>query len=174
MPRRIEKNLETIRFAVGESSIGHILVASSAKGVVSIQIRNDPEELALELQRRFPEARLIGGDKESLSHVKRVMAYVESPERGLKLPLDVRGTEFQKRVWQAVRKIPLGQASTYKDIAHKIGAPKAMRAVGTACGANKLALAIPCHRVLHSDGSICAGWATGRKRALLDREMEAV
>lgn len=162
---------EEIRFAVGQSSLGAIVVASSRKGVASILLGDDPEALLRELQDRFPNARLIGADKTYEELVARVVGLVEAPRVGLDLPLDVRGTAFQRRVWQALQQIPLGQTMSYADIARKIGAPGAVRAVAGACAANHLAVAIPCHRVVRIDGSISGyAWGVERKCALLKRE----
>jgi AraC family transcriptional regulator, regulatory protein of adaptative response / methylated-DNA-[protein]-cysteine methyltransferase len=162
---------EEIRFAVGQSSLGAILVASSKKGVASILIGDDPNELVEDLQDRFPKARLVGGDPDYESLVARVVGFVEAPGLGLDLPLDVRGTAFQQRVWQALQEIPVGQTASYADIARKIGAPKAVRAVAGACAANNLAVAIPCHRVVRNDGALSGyAWGVERKRKLIDRE----
>jgi AraC family transcriptional regulator of adaptative response/methylated-DNA-[protein]-cysteine methyltransferase len=162
---------EEIRFAVGQSSLGAILVASSAKGVVSILIDDDPDKLVRDLQDRFPEALLIGGDTDYEALVARVVGLIEAPAIGLELPLDVRGTAFQQRVWQALREIPVGTTSTYSQIAKNIGAPKAMRAVAAVCAANNLAVAIPCHRVIRHDGSLSGyAWGVERKRTLIGRE----
>jgi AraC family transcriptional regulator, regulatory protein of adaptative response / methylated-DNA-[protein]-cysteine methyltransferase len=160
-----------IRFAVGECSLGSILVARSAKGVCAILMGDDPEVLLRDLQDRFPQARMIGGDAGFEKLVARVVGLIEAPGLGLDLPLDVRGTAFQQRVWAALRKIPTGTTVTYTDIARKIGAPKAVRAVAGACAANSLAVAIPCHRVVRSDGALSGyRWGIERKRALIDRE----
>lgn len=164
---------EAIRHAAGRSSLGPVLVASSDKGVVAILIGDDAEQLVRDLQRIFPDAHLFNGDREAQLRVQRVVDYIESPARGLDLPLDIRGTEFQNRVWRAVRDIPMGQTSSYKEIAQKVGAPKAARAVGNACAGNHLALVIPCHRVLASDGTISEGWGRERKRTLIERETTA-
>ena len=167
---------EEIRFLLGESSLGLILVASSDKGLVSILLGEDEELLIEDLQRRFPEAQLVRGEREEDRHrLNLVLALAEDPARGLDLPLDVRGTEFQQRVWQALREIPAGRTASFTEIADKIGAPKAMRAVGNACSTNNLALAIPCHRVLHRDGTLSGGyhWGDARQRVLLDREAAA-
>lgn len=162
---------EVIRFAVGQSSLGAILVASSEKGVASILLGDDPDELLRNLQDRFPKAHLIGGDRDYEALVARVVGFVEAPSRGLDLPLDVRGTAFQRRVWQALQEIPIGQTVSYSEIARRLGTPKAARAVAGACAANNLAVAIPCHRVMRNDGSLSGyAWGVERKRELLDRE----
>jgi AraC family transcriptional regulator of adaptative response/methylated-DNA-[protein]-cysteine methyltransferase len=163
-----------IRFAVGECSLGSILVARSARGVCAIMIGDDPQALARELQDRFPKALLVGDDARFEQWVARVIGFVEQPRLGLDLPLDVRGTVFQRRVWDALRKIPVGRTVSYSDIARRIGAPKSVRAVAQAIAANPLAVAIPCHRVIRSDGALCGyRWGVERKRALLDREAKA-
>jgi AraC family transcriptional regulator of adaptative response/methylated-DNA-[protein]-cysteine methyltransferase len=160
-----------IRFAVGECSLGSILVASSDKGVCAILMGDDPPALVRSLQDRFPKADLIGADAEFETVVAQVVGFVEAPGIGLDLPLDVRGTAFQQRVWRALREIPAGATASYSDIARKIGAPKATRAVAGACAANALAVAIPCHRVVRNDGALSGyRWGVERKRALLDRE----
>ncbi|MEA2175708.1 MAG: AraC family transcriptional regulator [Blastocatellia bacterium] len=163
-----------IRFAVGECSLGSILVARSERGVCAILLGDDPDELARDLQNRFPRANLIGGDGEFEQLVSQVVGFVEAPALGLDLPLDVRGTAFQQRVWQALQKIPAGSTASYADIAHRIGSPKSVRAVAQACGANALAVAIPCHRVVRNDGALSGyRWGVERKRALLEREARA-
>jgi AraC family transcriptional regulator of adaptative response/methylated-DNA-[protein]-cysteine methyltransferase len=162
---------ETLRFAIGETSIGSVLVAATDKGVSAIQFGDDPETLLRGLQDQFPNARLIGGDKSFEQLVARVVAGVENPAAGFDLPLDVRGTAFQQRVWQALRAIPAGKTVSYSDIAEQIGQPKAVRAVAGACAANTIAVAIPCHRVVRTDGSPSGyRWGIERKRAILDRE----
>jgi AraC family transcriptional regulator of adaptative response/methylated-DNA-[protein]-cysteine methyltransferase len=160
-----------IRFAIGECALGAILVAQSELGVCAIALGDDPDALARDLQDQFPQARLIGGDAGFEELVAKVVGFVEAPGLGLDLPLDVRGTAFQQRVWQALREIPAGTTTSYSDIAKRIGAPKSMRAVAQACGANTLAVAIPCHRVVRSDGSLSGyRWGVERKSALLQRE----
>jgi AraC family transcriptional regulator of adaptative response/methylated-DNA-[protein]-cysteine methyltransferase len=160
-----------IRFAVGSSSLGAILVARSGRGVCAILLGDDPDRLVRDLRDRFPRARLIGGDADFGRWVAKVVGLVEAPGTGLDLPLDVRGTAFQQRVWQALRRIPAGKTATYSQIARRIGAPKAVRAVAQACAANPLAVAIPCHRVVRNDGALAGyRWGVARKRALLERE----
>jgi AraC family transcriptional regulator of adaptative response/methylated-DNA-[protein]-cysteine methyltransferase len=163
-----------IRFAIGECSLGSILVARSERGVCAILMGDDPEALARDLQDRFPRATLVGGDAEFERLVAKVVGFVEAPGQGLDLPLDVRGTAFQQRVWQALRDIPAGRTATYAEIASRIGAPRSVRAVAQACGANAIAVAIPCHRVVRNDGALSGyRWGVERKRALLDREAAA-
>lgn len=162
---------EEIRFAVGECSLGSILVARSQRGVCAILLGDDPDALVRELQDRFPRASLIGGDAGFEKLVSQVVGFVESPAVGLDLPLDVRGTAFQQRVWQALREVPAGSTVSYTDLARLIGSPTSARAVAQACGANLLAVAIPCHRVVRNDGGISGyRWGVERKRALLQRE----
>jgi AraC family transcriptional regulator of adaptative response/methylated-DNA-[protein]-cysteine methyltransferase len=160
-----------IRFAIGECSLGSILVAASERGICAITLGDDPEALVRDLQDRFPRAALVGGDVEFERMVAAVVGLVEEPGRGLDLPLDVRGTAFQQRVWQALREIPAGTTATYAEIARRIGEPKAVRAVAGACAANAIAVAIPCHRVVRTDGSLSGyRWGVERKRALLAKE----
>ncbi|MEB0039481.1 bifunctional DNA-binding transcriptional regulator/O6-methylguanine-DNA methyltransferase Ada [Pseudomonas sp. MH10] len=160
-----------IKFALGESSLGSILVARSARGICAILLGDDPNSLVESFQDQFPNANLIGGDAEFEGLVSTVVGFVESPAVGLALPLDIRGTVFQERVWQALRDIPAGSTATYTDIAVRIGMPSAVRAVANACGANSLAVAIPCHRVVRSDGTLSGyRWGVERKRKLLERE----
>ena len=158
-------------FAVGACSLGSILVAASAKGIAAILLGDDPEALVHDLEDRFPQARLIGGDPAFEDMVAKAVGLVEAPDAGFDLPLDIRGTAFQQRVWQALREIPAGTTATYSEIATHIGMPKAVRAVAGACAANKIAVAIPCHRVVRNDGSLSGyRWGIARKRALIDRE----
>jgi AraC family transcriptional regulator of adaptative response/methylated-DNA-[protein]-cysteine methyltransferase len=161
-----------IRFAVGECSLGSILVAQSAKGVCAILLGDEPEVLVRDLQDRFPRATLVGGDAAFEQTVARVVGFVEAPAVGLDLPLDLRGTAFQQRVWQALREIPVGTTASYTEIAARIGMSNGARAVARACGANPLAVAIPCHRVVSTDGSLSGyRWGVERKRNLLRREV---
>jgi AraC family transcriptional regulator, regulatory protein of adaptative response / methylated-DNA-[protein]-cysteine methyltransferase len=163
-----------IRFAIGECSLGAILVARSERGICAILFGDDPDALARDLQDRFPRANLIGGDHAFEQMVATVVGFVEAPAIGLDLPLDVRGTAFQQRVWQALQDIPAGVTASYSEIARRIGSPNAVRAVAGACAANMLAVAIPCHRVVRHDGGLSGyRWGVERKRALLAREAGA-
>jgi AraC family transcriptional regulator of adaptative response/methylated-DNA-[protein]-cysteine methyltransferase len=163
-----------IRFAVGECSLGSILVAQSDRGICAILLGDDPDSLARDLQDKFPQANLIGGNAGFERLVAKVVGFVDAPAVGLDLPLDVRGTAFQQRVWQSLRKIPVGSTASYSDIAKLIGSPKSVRAVAQACGANALAVAIPCHRVVRNDGALSGyRWGVERKRALLEKEAHA-
>jgi len=162
---------ETIQFAVGECGLGSILVAASTIGICAILLGDRPDILVQDLQDRFPGAVLEGGDNTFEQWVARVVGFVEAPQLGLDLPLDIRGTAFQQRVWQALCDIPLGSTASYAQVARDIGSPKAARAIARACGANALAIAIPCHRVVRKDGSISGyRWGVERKRQLLEQE----
>jgi AraC family transcriptional regulator of adaptative response/methylated-DNA-[protein]-cysteine methyltransferase len=164
----------TIRFAVGQCSLGAILVAATDKGVCAVLLGDDPQTLVQDLQDRFNRAQLIGGDASFERLVAKAVGLVEAPAIGIDLPLDVRGTAFQQRVWQALRAIPAGTTASYATIAQRIGSPKAVRAVAQACAANPVAVAIPCHRVVRNDGGLSGyRWGVDRKRALLDREKTA-
>lgn len=163
-----------IHFAIAECGLGSLLVASSNKGVCAISLGHDPETLLRELQDRFPHADLIGGDQGFESMVASVVGFIETPSAGLDLPLDIRGTLFQQKVWQALREIPCGTTVTYSELASRIGAPRAVRAVASACAANTLAVAIPCHRVVRQDGSLSGyRWGVARKKALIEKEAAA-
>lgn len=163
-----------IRFAIGQCSLGAILVAASERGICAILLGDDPDTLIRDLQDRFAKADLLGGDTEFEQLVAKVVGFVEMPKLGLDLPLDIRGTAFQQRVWRALRKIPPGSTVNYSEVARRIGAPKAARAVANACAANILAVAIPCHRVVRNDCSLSSyRWGVERKLALIDREAEA-
>ncbi len=160
-----------IRFAVAQSKLGAILVAESDRGICAISLGDDPDALVREVQDRFPKAWLVGDDAAFDARVAQVVAAVEQPRRGLDLPLDIRGTAFQQRVWQALRAIPAGQTLSYAELAERIDAPKAVRAVASACGANTLAVAVPCHRIVRTDGALSGyRWGVERKRALLEAE----
>ncbi len=164
----------TLRFAVGTSSLGAILVAASDKGIAAILLGDDPQALVRDLEDRFPKAELIGGDRVFEDVVAKVIALIEAPGQDFDLPLDVRGTAFQHRVWQALREIPAGTTASYAEIAERIGMPKAVRAVAAACAANRLAVAIPCHRVVRNDGALSGyRWGVERKRTLIAREAQS-
>jgi AraC family transcriptional regulator, regulatory protein of adaptative response / methylated-DNA-[protein]-cysteine methyltransferase len=163
-----------IFFTIGECSLGSILVAQCARGVCSILIGEDPMRLAQDLRRQFPKANLVARENDQEELVAQVVGLIEKPSAALDLPLDVRGTAFQQLVWDALQRIPAGSTATYADIARQIGMPGAVRAVAQACGANTLAVAIPCHRVIRNDGSLSGyRWGVERKRALLAREAHA-
>ena len=162
---------EVIKFSVGECSLGSILVAATEKGICAIAFGDDQQKLLEGLQDRFAKAELIGGDKDFEETVAKVVGFVEAPYRGLAFPLDIRGTAFQQKVWQALRDIPPGRTTNYAEIAKAIGLPKAVRAVANACANNALAVAIPCHRVIRTDGSLSGyRWGVERKKALLEKE----
>lgn len=163
-----------IQFALGKCSLGALLVARSGCGICAILMGDDPDMLVHDLQNRFPHVAHVESDPELALLVAHVIGFIEAPCIGLDLPLDVRGTAFQKRVWQVLREIPPGQTVSYTEVAHRIGAPRAVRAVAQACGANALAVAIPCHRVVRSDGGLSGyRWGVERKRALLDIEAQS-
>lgn len=160
-----------IFFAVGQCTLGAVLVAQSRRGVCAIALGDDPEALVRELQDQFPNARLLGGDAAYERCVAQVVGFIEAPALGLELPLDVRGTAFQARVWRALRDIPAGSTLSYSELAERIGAPRAVRAVAQACAANRIAVAIPCHRVVRQGGELGGyRWGVARKRELLRRE----
>jgi AraC family transcriptional regulator of adaptative response/methylated-DNA-[protein]-cysteine methyltransferase len=162
-----------IRFAVGACSLGAILVAATDKGICAILIGDDPELLVRDLQDRFPKAELRGAEPDFERTVAQVVGFVEAPRLGLDLPLDVRGTAFQQRVWQALRDIPAGGTVSYAELAARVGLAAGARAVAGACAANPVAVAIPCHRVVRNDGALSGyRWGVERKRALLERERE--
>jgi len=165
---------EEIRFAIAETSLGALLVAASEKGVCAILMGDNPEKLLQDLQDRFTRARLVGGDAKFEKLVAKVVGLVERPRKDLDLPLDIRGTAFQQRVWKALTTIPAGKTASYAEIAKKIGKPSAVRAVAQACAANSLAIAIPCHRVVKTDGGLSGyRWGVARKQELLAREEAA-
>lgn len=163
-----------VRFAVGSCDFGALLVAWSELGISAIQLGDDGNELSFAFERSFPGATLIDGDPEVTRLLTLVARFVENPTLELALPLDLRGTEFEMRVWAALREIPAGQTASYSEIARRIGSPNAGRAVARACASNQLAVAIPCHRVIGADGSLTGyRWGVERKRALLARESVA-
>jgi AraC family transcriptional regulator of adaptative response/methylated-DNA-[protein]-cysteine methyltransferase len=160
-----------IRFAIGSSSLGYVLVAQSDLGICAVLMDDDPQHLERDLRIRFPHAHLHPGDPTFTRWIRRVIAAIEHPTAAHGLPLDIRGTAFQQRVWQALMAIPVGSTASYADIAARIDSPKAIRAVAGACAANAVAVLVPCHRVVRSDGSLSGyRWGAARKKALRDRE----
>jgi AraC family transcriptional regulator of adaptative response/methylated-DNA-[protein]-cysteine methyltransferase len=172
-PRQYRKggNNVTIRFAIGQTSLGLVLVAMTEKGVCAILLGDDAIALADDLERRFPKAKLIADDSDYAATIASVINMVETPAKRPDLALDISGTAFQQKVWQALQAIPAGETRSYADIAAAIDAPKAARAVAQACANNHLAIIIPCHRVVRGDGALSGyRWGIDRKRALLKRE----
>jgi AraC family transcriptional regulator of adaptative response/methylated-DNA-[protein]-cysteine methyltransferase len=163
-----------ITYDFGQSTIAAIAVAQSLKGVVAILIRERPGRRAFlaTLKSRFPNAELRHDPKALRAAIGAIVAFVENPKRDIGLPLDIRGTAFQRRVWQAAMRVPFGQTTTFTEVAHAVGSPRAVRAVGTACTRNPLEFAIPCHRVLRSDGSYSGGsaWGDRRQATIVARE----
>jgi AraC family transcriptional regulator of adaptative response/methylated-DNA-[protein]-cysteine methyltransferase len=164
--KRATKSAEEVSFEIGQSSLGTVLVASSEKGVVSIMLGEDPDELMSDLERQFPGAHFTTGSRADRALVKQIIAYIEKPVSFLDILLDIRGAAFQKRVWRAVQEVPAGQTRTYTEIARQVGSPKAMRAVGNACAVNPFAFVVPCHRIVRSDGA----FARDHHRVLVERE----
>jgi AraC family transcriptional regulator of adaptative response/methylated-DNA-[protein]-cysteine methyltransferase len=161
----------TVHFATAQCWLGAILVATSAKGIRAILLGDDPATLRRDLELRFPRARLVEGDESAKHLTDAVVDCIEAPQQALDLPLDPQGTDFEQRVWRELRDIPPGSTASYSEIAARIGAPNEAYAVGEACAANMIAVAIPCHRVVHKDGGLAGyRWGFKRKRALLKRE----
>jgi AraC family transcriptional regulator of adaptative response/methylated-DNA-[protein]-cysteine methyltransferase len=164
---------ETMWHAIGQSNFGAVLVAATAKGICSIMIHDDARRLVSELKSRFPKANHVAPAPEFAKSVEAVVRLVDDPRRSVVLPLDIRGTAFQRRVWEELRKVPAGSTITYAELAKRVGNERAVRAVGTACGANQLAVAIPCHRAVGTDGEMHGyRWGVERKKKLLERERE--
>jgi AraC family transcriptional regulator of adaptative response/methylated-DNA-[protein]-cysteine methyltransferase len=160
-----------VRYTITRSALGLLLVAATERGLCSVELGSERTALLDRLKQRFPKAAIARADDAMTTWVARIVAFVEQPRAGLELPLDVRGTAFQERVWRALREIPCGTTVSYAELARRVGAPGAARAVAGACARNPLALAIPCHRVVRSDGGISGyRWGVARKRALLERE----
>ena len=169
--RTDNSTLEEIAFAIGETGLGTILIARSSVGVCSILMGTDGDELRNDLAERFPESKLIRDNARLADELHQVQRFIETPALGLDLALDVRGTPFQRRVWTVLQGVPAGSTITYAAVASRIGEPGAVRAVARACAANAIALGIPCHRVIRSDGTLSGyRWSVERKRALLARE----
>ena len=176
-PVRVDQPRAEIAFALGRTSLGSVLVARQKslefRGVCAILLGDDPQRVIRELQAQFAGAKLIEDDFGLDQLVAAASKAVENPCRPLDLPLDIRGTNFQQKVWAALREIPPGTTTSYAEVAQRIGAPKSLRAVAGACAANVLAVAIPCHRVLRANGSLSGyRWGMERKRALLEREKQ--
>src|SRR5262245_42300087 len=164
---------ETIRLATARADLGWVVVAATSRGICLVELGDDADELVQSARRQFDQANIVPADVEFKKWVRQVVSRIESPELARQLPLDIQGTAFQRRVWEALRAIPPGCTATYSQIAARIGRPKAVRAVGSACAANPIAVAIPCHRAVRADGGLGGyRWGLTRKRALLDRERE--
>jgi AraC family transcriptional regulator of adaptative response/methylated-DNA-[protein]-cysteine methyltransferase len=161
---------ETIRYGTGRCALGRLLVASSERGIVSIMVRDTQARLIRDLDARFPKAKLVRDEKGSKATVAKVARYIAAPFRPFALPLDIRGTGLQQRIWSEVRKIPFGETSTYSRIAEAIGTPKAVRAVANACSRSWFAFAVPCHRVLHKGGASAQNPRDGRQYRWVDYE----
>ncbi|MFN2136036.1 MAG: bifunctional DNA-binding transcriptional regulator/O6-methylguanine-DNA methyltransferase Ada [Candidatus Promineifilaceae bacterium] len=162
-----------IRYAIVPSYLGWVLVAATEQGICRIDLDDDPEALRARLAESLPEATLIAGEETFAWYVQRVIAFLERPQQGLDLPLDIQGTAFQRRVWAALQTIPAGSTVSYGELAKAIGQPSAARAVASACAANHIAVAIPCHRVVRGDGGLGGfRWGVPRTAALLAREAE--
>jgi AraC family transcriptional regulator, regulatory protein of adaptative response / methylated-DNA-[protein]-cysteine methyltransferase len=160
-----------IRFAIGRCSLGSILVAATERGVCAIALGDEPETLLRDLQERFPRAQMRGDDANFKRTVATVVAFVEAPAAGLELPLDLQGSAFQLRVWQALRAVPAGSTVSYAELARRLGVPRSTRAVARAVASNPIAVAVPCHRVIRSDGGLSGyRWGVERKRRLLSLE----
>jgi AraC family transcriptional regulator of adaptative response/methylated-DNA-[protein]-cysteine methyltransferase len=166
--------VDTISYATGESALGRVLVARSISGVCAILIGADDDELVADLAARFPEAKLVANEAIVRDDLAKVIRFVDKPSEGLDLALDLRGTPFQRRVWEALRTVPVGTTVTYTELADSIGAPNSVRAVAGACASNPIALAVPCHRVVGSDGDLAGyRWGIERKRELIEKEATA-
>ena len=172
-PLKTRATNSDIRFTIGDCSLGSVLVAHSPRGVCAILLGDQPNALAGDIKERFPRAALAAGDRDLEELLAQVVRFIEAPATNLELTLDLCGTAFQRRVWRALRRIPAGSTASYSDIAMRLGTPQAVRAVAQACAANALAVAIPCHRVVRSDGALAGyRWGVGRKQALLKREAQ--
>ncbi|NCC31805.1 MAG: methylated-DNA--[protein]-cysteine S-methyltransferase [Chloroflexia bacterium] len=161
----------SIAYGIAESSLGLVLVATTERGLCAVEFGDDEAMLLAQLRASFPHAELQTADPRAGTTLQLILELIEQPERTLDLPLDIQGTAFQERVWQVLRTVPAGSTMSYSELAERIGNPKAVRAVASACAANRLAVVIPCHRVVRSDGTLSGyRWGIERKRALLQRE----
>jgi AraC family transcriptional regulator of adaptative response/methylated-DNA-[protein]-cysteine methyltransferase len=173
--RQLKANAEEIKFATGKSELGAVLVARSAAGVCAILIGDAAEVLKRDLAEQFTDAKLVRDDRALRSDLDKILTFIKTPAKGLDLPLDIRGTPFQRRVWSALLGVRVGFKITYAALACRIGEPRAIRAVANACAANAIALAIPCHRVVRSDGALAGyRWGTERKRSMVEKEAETL
>jgi O-6-methylguanine DNA methyltransferase len=173
--RRLKANTEEIKFATGKSELGTVLVARSASGVCAILIGDGTEVLKRDLAEEFTDAKLVHDDRALRTDLDKILTFIKTPAKGLDLPLDIRGTPFQRRVWDALLGVRVGYKITYAALASRIGEPRAIRAVANACAANAIALAIPCHRVVRSDGALAGyRWGAERKRSIVEKEAEAL
>src|ERR1700720_1932637 len=172
---QLKANAEKIKFATGKSELGTVLVARSAAGVCAILIGAGAEVLKRDLAEEFADARLVHDDRALRTDLDKILTFIKTPAKGLDLPLDIRGTPFQRRVWDALLGVRVGYKTTYAALASRIGEPHAIRAVANACAANAIALAIPCHRVVRSDGALAGyRWGAERKRRMVEKEAEAL
>ncbi|MHB1328228.1 MAG: methylated-DNA--[protein]-cysteine S-methyltransferase [Gemmatimonadales bacterium] len=163
--------LPDLTYTIGQTSLGHTLVATDATGIVAVLLGDDAESLHHDLTTRFPDASTTRDDETNRSTLSAVLRAIEDPGQVSTLPLAPRGTAFQRRVWDALRTIPPGTTVSYTGLAGRIGSPRALRAVAHACGANPIAVLVPCHRVVRSDGALAGyRWGLDRKRQLLDLE----
>jgi AraC family transcriptional regulator, regulatory protein of adaptative response / methylated-DNA-[protein]-cysteine methyltransferase len=168
------KPVDTISYATGESALGQVLVARSVSGVCAILIGAVNDELVADLTAGFPDAKLVASEAAVRDDLMKVIRFVDKPAEGLDLQLDLRGTPFQRRVWETLRTIPIGTTITYSELARSIGEPHSVRAVAAACAANPIALAVPCHRVVGSNGDLTGyRWGVERKRELIEKEASA-
>lgn len=174
-PLRLRHAQQPIGFAVGHCALGAILIAQSGRGLCAIALGDDPDALVEQLQARFMHAAPMQDDPVFAAMLDRAITFVEAPDQALQLPLDIQGTAFQQRVWQVLQGIAPGQTASYAQVAQRMGAPRAVRAVASACAANTLAVVIPCHRVVRQDGMLSGyRWGIERKRALLAWEAQQV
>jgi AraC family transcriptional regulator, regulatory protein of adaptative response / methylated-DNA-[protein]-cysteine methyltransferase len=166
--------VETIVHATGECALGHVLVARSGAGVCAILLGDEPHELEADLAARFPKALLVANAAIVHADLAKLIDFVDKPSEGLRFALDMRGTPFQRRVWETLRTVPAGTTATYSELARWVGSPASARALAGACAANPIALAIPCHRVVRSNGDLAGyRWGIERKRELIRKETMA-
>ena len=171
----LKPNAEKIKFATGKSELGAVLVARSAAGVCAILIGDGTEVLKRDLAEEFTDAKLVRDDLALRTDLEKILTFIKTPAKGLDLSLDIRGTPFQRRVWAALLGVRVGYKITYAALASRIGEPRAIRAVANACAANAIALAIPCHRVVRSDGALAGyRWGAERKKVIVEKEAEAL